>query len=659
MAAYVVTGGTGFIGRRLVAELAKRQEPVHVLVREQSAGKLKGAGRSVKPLLGDITRANLGVSKAELAALKGAEVFHLAAVYDLEASEDANQKANVEGTRHVVAFANAIKARRLHHVSSIAVAGAKFKGDFTEDMFEAGQKLDHPYYRTKFEAEKIVREEAKVPFLVYRPGIVIGSSEDGQADRADGPYYAFKLLQRLRDAVPSWWPLVGYEGNPLNLVPVDYVARALAAIAAKPGLDGKTFHLVDPEPLSLGDSVNVFLKAAHGPQFTLRVDPRAVGMVPKDFRGLLTGWKPYQALRKQFLDRVKIPEAALGYVNSRARFPCANTQKALEGTGIAVPRLHSYAWKIWDYWERHLDPEALTPRNLRAALEDRVVVVTGASSGIGRATASEVARHGARVMLVSRTKEKLDALAADIKKEGGRAWVYPTDLADMDANQRMIERVLKEHGRVDILVNNAGRSIRRSVNQSLDRFHDYERTMQLNYFGAVKLMLAVIPGMKERGSGHIINISSIGVQAYPPRFGAYVASKSALAALSRCIAPDVADAVSLVLKLHMPLVRTPMIAPTSIYKNFPTISPDEAADMVVQAILTQDPEVSTRLGKLGEAVDTISPGFLNFVMTGAYHVFPDSMPKDGEQPTPRKKPEQEEISVEQAALAYLMRGVHF
>jgi len=659
MAAYVVTGGTGFIGRRLVAELAKRKEPVHVLVREQSAGKLKGAGRSVKPLLGDITRANLGVSKAELAALKGAEVFHLAAVYDLEASEDANQKANVEGTRHVVAFANAIKARRLHHVSSIAVAGAKFKGDFTEDMFEAGQKLDHPYYRTKFEAEKIVREEAKVPFLVYRPGIVIGSSEDGQADRADGPYYAFKLLQRLRDAVPSWWPLVGYEGNPLNLVPVDYVARALAAIAAKPGLDGKTFHLVDPEPLSLGDSVNVFLKAAHGPQFTLRVDPRAVGMVPKDFRGLLTGWKPYQALRKQFLDRVKIPEAALGYVNSRARFPCANTQKALEGTGIAVPRLHSYAWKIWDYWERHLDPEALTPRNLRAALEDRVVVVTGASSGIGRATASEVARHGARVMLVSRTKEKLDALAADIKKEGGRAWVYPTDLADMDANQRMIERVLKEHGRVDILVNNAGRSIRRSVNQSLDRFHDYERTMQLNYFGAVKLMLAVIPGMKERGSGHIINISSIGVQAYPPRFGAYVASKSALAALSRCIAPEVADAGIVVTNIHMPLVRTPMIAPTSIYKNFPTISPDEAADMVVQAILTQDPEVSTRLGKLGEAVDTISPGFLNFVMTGAYHVFPDSMPKDGEQPTPKKKPEDEEISVEQAALAYLMRGVHF
>jgi len=654
--AYVVTGGTGFIGRRLVAELAKGTEPVHVLVRKQSAGKLKGAGRTVKPLVGDITKKNLGLARAGLAALKGAEVFHLAAVYDLEADAAANQAANVEGTRNVVAFANAIKARRLHHVSSIAVAGAGCKGDFSEEMFDEGQKLDHPYYRTKFDAEKIVREEARTPFRIYRPGIVIGSAEDGQADRVDGPYYAFKLLQRVRDAIPSWWPLVGYEGNPLNVVPVDFVARAMAAIASRPGLDGKTFHLVDPEPLSLGDTVNVFLKAAHGPQFTLRVDPRAVGMVPKEFRGLLTGWKPYQALRRQFLDRVKIPEAALGYVNSRARFKADNTLAALQGTGIAPPPLESYAWKIWDYWERHLDPEALTPRNLRAALEDRVVVVTGASSGIGRATALEMGRHGARMMLVSRTKEKLDALAREIKDAGGKAWVYPTDLADMAANQRMIERVLKEHGQVDILVNNAGRSIRRSVKESLDRFHDYERTMQLNYFGAVKLMLAVIPGMQERGSGHIINISSIGVQAYPPRFGAYVASKSALAALARCIAPEVADDGIVVTNIHMPLVRTPMIAPTGIYKNSQTISSDEAAEMVVQAVLTQAPEVSTRLGKLGEAVDTISPGFLNFVMTGAYHVFPDSEHKNG--PRPKEK-EDAEMPMEQAALAYLMRGVHF
>jgi len=217
----------------------------------------------------------------------------------------------------------------------------------------------------------------------------------------------------------------------------------------------------------------------------------------------------------------------------------------------------------------------------------------------------------------------------------------------------MVARVLKDHGRVDILVNNAGRSIRRSLVQSLDRFHDFERTMQLNYFGAVKLMLAVIPGMRERRSGHIINISSIGVQAYPPRFGAYVASKSALAALARCVQPELADDGIAITNIHMPLVRTPMIAPTGIYRSFPTIDTDQAAEMILQAILSRPPEVSTRLGKLGEAVDTLSPGLLSFVMTGAYHAFPDTVPRDG------AKPAEQEISVEAAAMAYLMRGIHF
>jgi NAD(P)-dependent dehydrogenase (short-subunit alcohol dehydrogenase family) len=283
-------------------------------------------------------------------------------------------------------------------------------------------------------------------------------------------------------------------------------------------------------------------------------------------------------------------------------------------------------------------------------------LVTGASSGIGRAVAAAVARHGARVALVSRRAEKLEEVRSEIEAAGGTAWVYPTDLSDMEACERMAARVLEEHGRVDLLVNNAGRSIRRSLVQSLDRFHDFERTMKLNYFGAVKLMLAIIPGMRERHSGHIINISSIGVQAYPPRFGAYVASKSALAALSRCIGPELAGDGVAVTNIHMPLVRTPMIAPTGIYEHFPTIDTLQAAEMVLQAIINRPPEVSTRLGKLGEAVDTLAPGLLQFVMTGAYHAFPDSASRDGRA---EKSAPEEGMSVEASALAYLMRGIHF
>src|SRR5438105_11110679 len=224
-------------------------------------------------------------------------------------------------------------------------------------------------------------------------------------------------------------------------------------------------------------------------------------------------------------------------------------------------------------------------------------------------------------MLVSRTREKLDQLREEIRSGGGRAEVYPCDLSDLEAIDQMVAKVLKDQGRVDILVNNAGRSIRRSIHESMERFHDFQRTMQLNYFGALRLLLAVLPGMKERQEGHVINISSIGVQAYPPRFGAYVASKSALAALSRCIAPELADDGIAVTNIHMPLVRTPMIAPTSMYRNFPTIDTDQAAEMVLQAILSRPPEVSTRLGKLGEAVDTVAPGLLHLVMTGAFHAF--------------------------------------
>src|SRR5262249_46782820 len=246
-----------------------------------------------------------------------------------------------------------------------------------------------------------------------------------------------------------------------------------------------------------------------------------------------------------------------------------------------------------------------------------------------------------------------DALKAEIEADGGRAYVYPADLSDLDACDAMIRQVLADHGEVDILVNNAGRSIRRSIEASYERFHDYQRTMQLNYFGAVKLLLAVLPGMRQRRRGHIINISSIGVQAFPPRFGAYVASKSALAALSRCIAPEVADDGVAITNIHMPLVRTPMIAPTGIYKNFPTSSPEEAAEMVASAILTRQPEISTRLGKVGESVNTVAPGLLQFGVTGAYHAFPDTVPRDG------AKPAEEEMSVEAAAMAYLMRGIHF
>lgn len=656
---YFVTGATGFIGRHLLPLLLAREGAVHVLVRRGSRARfaalrerLDPEGERLQSVAGDIAEPLCGLAPEARKALTGATFFHLAAVYDLLADEKETERANVRGTRHVVELANGVGARCLNHISSIAVAG-RFKGTFTEAMFDEGQSLDHPYYRTKYESERIVREESTVPWRVYRPGLVIGSSETGEADRPDGPYYVFKLIQQMRDAFPQWMPFIGPEGGPLNVVPVDYVARAVDHIAHRDSLDNRAFHIVDPQPLSLGDTLNTFCRAAHAPEFALRIDRRMARMVPK---GVLTAMGQLPAVRRvreQALLRLGVPAAALEYINYPASFDASEAQRALQGSGIGCPPLHVYAWKVWDYWERHLDPQLPTPANLRRVIDGKVVVVTGASSGIGRAVCRHLAGSGATIVGVARRVDQLEEMRAEVESQGGRAYVYPTDLSDHEACTQLIQRLIVDHGRVDVLINNAGRSIRRSVLDSLDRFHDFERTMRLNYFGAVALILAVIPGMRERHDGHVINITSIGGQAYPPRFAAYVASKNALDAFSRCFAPEVAMEGIAVTTIHMPLVRTPMIAPTGMYRNFPTISPDEAADMVVEAVIKRPHEVSTRVGKFGELVHAVAPGLHQLIMGGAFNLLPDSA-------KPREDGERAEqpVTPEAYALGMLMRGIH-
>jgi NAD(P)-dependent dehydrogenase (short-subunit alcohol dehydrogenase family) len=659
---YFVTGATGFIGRQLIPLLLARGGEVNVLVRPGSRhrfaalrDRLGASDAQLRSVIGDVGEPGLAMGEEDRSRLSGATVFHLAAIYDLTASADDTARANIDGTRNTVALATAIGAARLHHVSSIAVAG-RFKGKFSEEMFAEGQDLDHPYFSTKYEAERIVRDEASVPWRVYRPGMVIGSSDTGEANRIDGPFYAFKLIQTLRSEFPQWMPFVGPEGGPLNLVPVDFVARAMDHIAHLDGLDNRAFHLVDPAPLSLGDTLNTFCRAAHAPEFALRFDRRMTKMIPGDTLKVVGSVPAIQRVRRQVLDRLGIPETALEYMDYPATFDATGAQAALEGSGIRVPHLHDYAWKVWDYWERHLDPDLPTAHNTRRVAGDRVVVITGASSGIGRAVASALAGSGATIIGVARGVEKLEEMKAEAEALGATVHLYPTDLSDPSACKAMLEQVIAERGRVDVLINNAGRSIRRSVMDSLDRFHDFERTMQLNYFGAIALIMAALPSMKENGGGHIINIASIGGQTYPPRFAAYVASKAALDAYSRCLASEaVADGID-VTTVHMPLVRTPMIAPTGIYKNFPTISPEEAAEMVVQAMITRPHEVSTRLGKFGELTHSVLPGLHNVLMSAAYHMLPDSggRPKDDGTGPQEEAP----VTPEAYALGMLMRGIH-
>ena len=660
---YFVTGATGFIGKRLVKKLlARKGSVVYFLIREESKAKVPGLleywgttkTRAI-PIYGDLCAAKLGVSKEEVKALSKSidHFFHLAAIYDLKADAEEQMAVNIEGTRNTVAFANAIGAGCFHHVSSIAAAGL-FEGIFREDMFEDAENLDHPYFASKHESEKIVRKECKGAFRVYRPGLVVGDSKTGEMDKIDGPYYFFKVIQRIRQMLPPWMPTIGLEGGRINIVPVDYVVDAMDHIAHLPKLDGKCFHLTDPEPMRVGDVLNTFARAAHAPTMSLRINAALFGFIPKSIKKGMMALTPVRRVKSAIMKDLGLPDDLMQFINYPTRFDNREAAAALKGSGIACPRLEDYAWRIWDYWERNLDPDLFIDRTLRGQVAGKIVLVTGGSSGIGLAAAHKLAEAGAITIICGRDEEKLAEAKKEINDRGYDVITYSADVADMADCDRFVQLLIENHGGVDILVNNAGRSIRRGIESSYDRFHDFERTMQLNYFGALRLTMGLLPKMVEQRRGHVINISSIGVLTNAPRFSAYVASKAALDAWTRCAASEFADMNIKFTTINMPLVRTPMIAPTKIYQNVPTLSPDDAADLIAQAIVYKPVRIATRLGVLGEVLHALVPRVAQIVMNTSFRMFPDSdaAKKDGDKKIPQ-------MNADQIALQQLLRGVHF
>jgi len=659
---YFVTGATGFIGKRLVARLlARKGSVVHFLIRKESEGKVEGlreywgvpAARAV-PVFGDLTSKRLGVGADEIKKLKGQidHFYHLAAVYDLAADEQSQVAVNVEGTHNTVEFAKAIDAGHFHHVSSIAAAGL-YEGVFREDMFDEAENYEHPYFMTKHESEKIVRTECKVPWSVYRPAMVVGDSRTGEMDKIDGPYYFFKLIQRMRQLLPPWLPVIGLEGGRINIVPVDFVVDALDCISHQKGIAQRCFHLVDPVGYRVGDVLDIFTRAAHAPKMNLFINAALLGFIPKSVKKGLMALAPVRRIRSAIMKDLGLPEDILTFVNYPTRFDNRETQAALKGTGITVPNLKDYAWRLWDYWERHLDPDLHIDRTLRGTVGGKVVLVTGGSSGIGLAAAHKFAEAGATTIICGRDQDKLDEACKEAKARGYRFVAYAVDIADMADCDRFTQLLVANHGGVDFLVNNAGRSIRRAIESSYDRFHDFERTMQLNYFGSLRVTMGLLPGMVEKRKGHVVNISSIGVLTNAPRFSAYVASKAALDAWTRCASSEFADRGITFTTINMPLVRTPMIAPTNIYNNVPTLAPEEAADMVAQACIFKPVRVATRLGTAGELLHALLPRVAQIAMNTSFRMFPDSSAAKGD------KSGKSTLSPEAVAMQQMMRGIHF
>lgn len=254
---------------------------------------------------------------------------------------------------------------------------------------------------------------------------------------------------------------------------------------------------------------------------------------------------------------------------------------------------------------------------LSRAVGGKVVLVTGASSGIGRAAAVRMAAAGAKVLLVARSEDQLDEVAAEISDNGGLAVAYRCDLADLEQVDALVTKVLDAHGHVDVLVNNAGMSIRRKVRHSHDRFQDFERPMQLNYFAAVRLTMGLLPTMVERESGQVINISSWAAMLHPARFSGYTASKAALEAWSDCVQGEVIDDGIVFTNVRMPLVRTPMITPTKLYSRMPALSMEQAAIVVCDAAVSRSRRVTPLVAAWASFAESVSPALGDFIRKNA------------------------------------------
>jgi thioester reductase-like protein/NADP-dependent 3-hydroxy acid dehydrogenase YdfG len=641
---YVVTGGTGFIGRRVVSRLldTRADAQVWVLVRRASLGRFErlaaGWGERVKPLLAALPE--LELTDGALGELGDVDhVVHCAAIYDITAGDTEQRATNVEGTRAVIALTRRLGAT-LHHVSSIAVAG-DFPGAYTESDFDVGQQLPTPYHQTKFEAEALVRSTPGLRYRIYRPAVVVGDSRTGEMDKIDGPYYFFPVLAKLA-SLPSFTPVMLPDTGRTNIVPVDYAVDALVALLHTDGSaswDGRTFHLTAPKTIGLRGIYRGVAAEAGLPPLRGSL-PRALAAPVLAARGRAKVWRNMAATQLGF------PPEILDVVDLKPTFTAEETRKALAGSGVEVPEFAAYAPLLWRYWARHLDPDRARRDDPAGPLVGRHVIITGASSGIGRASAIAVAERGACVFALARNGEALDDLVAEIRANGGQAHAFACDVTDPASVEHTVKDILGRFDHVDYLVNNAGRSIRRSVVNSTDRLHDYERVMAVNYFGAVRMVLALLPHWQQRRFGHVVNVSSAGVQARSPKYSSYLPSKAALDAFAEVVASETLSDHITFTNIHMPLVATPMIVPSRRLNPVRAISAEHAAAMVVRGLIEKPARIDTPLGTLAEAGNYFTPALSRRILHQLYLGYPDSAAARGvpgpaaaaPPPSPRRRP---------------------
>lgn len=610
----LVTGGTGLIGRRLVPLLLERGHEVWLLVRpETRRGMTEGPARLLE---GDLTVPGLGV-EGPLPSFD--HVFHLAGAYDLTLDEATLHRVNVDGTRNLL---ERLAAERfggvLHHVSSVAVAG-RHRGPVDEAWFET-VRHPHAYHASKHASEALVRESS-LRKRIYRPSAVVGDALTGVSERHDGGYHVFSAVKRARHALPGWATVPAPFDTPLNMIPADLCAQAIDALAHAEGLDGRTFHLVDPDPPSFSATWNLLAEAAGAPKMRPSRLARGLDRFVPGVGGLIGSSPSVRALREQLGERLGIPAIFLRAHNREATFPADATWALLEGLGLRFPDRRAWLTALWDHWQRHLDPDREPQDRVRRAFAGRLVVVTGASSGVGEALADRLGAAGARLVLVARREAELTAVAERIRAVGGEAVAMVADLSDLEACDALVARVLDEQGVPDVLVNNAARSIRRPAVESIERFHDFERVMQLNYFAPIRLVRGFLPGMRARRSGRVVNVLTAGVALTTPGFSAYASSKAALSHLTDTLSAELLHEGIRFSGVHLPWVRTAMMGER--FSETRAIGPAEAAEWILEAVVEDRQHVKDASTTRRWVATALAPGLVTGIASVLVRIYGD------------------------------------
>ncbi len=650
MSRCLITGANGFLGKHLVERLIQNGHDITLLIRNpkhpdkkklidrwnQEVDEVQRHGRNAAITVwnGDIGRSNLGLSR-KCTVSDFHHIYHLAAVYDLGADETLTMNTNVKGTEHLLkkldkdGFSGC-----LHFVSSVAVAG-DFRGEFSERMFAEGQKHGHVYNHSKFESEKIVRENRSAQngyeIRIYRPSAIVGHSKTGEMDRIDGPYYGLLLISALKKLIPSWMPVVAPKINTLmDMVPVDYVADAIYILSmmepAELPDDLFCFHLTDPHAPTMTQATKMILKAADGPRMKFTYSTNWAKPYLK-MMGRFSSLTGIDFVKNGLLNSLDIPLQTFDAMMPDVRFSAGETIRLLKKKGVVLPRFETYVAELWDYYNQNLNPDRNREERCESAFRGKVVLITGGSEGIGFASAKRCAAYGAKLILAARNTEKLNSALSKIApiadKNGGSVEVFPCNISNLNECDALVDHILKQYGYVDILFNNAGLSIRRSISKSLDRFHDFQRTMQTNYFGPLRILLGLLPSMIQRKSGHILYSSTMGTLAPTPRFGAYAASKCAMDAVSDSLAAEFTDRNIYFTSIKFPMVRTGMLAPTNDFKDMPAASPEFAAQMFVDAVLKKPRKQMTGLGVTVGIANLLTPNMMTQVYNYFYKIWPD------------------------------------